>query len=348
MFDVARGLVQRGLSVDLVLVRARGRYLGLLPDDIRLIDLHSRRARLSFPALYRYLRRCRPNVLISTLQDANVMALIAKILFGRRLLAVVRQANTFSMKYADAGLKLRMVMKLEKHLLPFADMVVANSCGASDDLKRNIPRISYKVRVIFNPVVWPDHHNMATISVDHPWFNDTRLPVILSCGRLVDQKGYSTLIRAFAELLRSRPARLVILGEGPKRQGLIKLIRDLGIAHAVDLPGFYLNPFAYMAKAQVFVLASLYEGFPNVLVQAMACGTPVVSTDCPSGPKEILEDGRYGCLVPVEDSYSLARAITETLDNPLKPDLLITRAKVYSAQASIDQYIKIITAYKPR
>ncbi len=342
MVDVARGLAERGLSVDVVLVEAKGPYLDLLPAGVRLVDLGSRRALTSLLPLLRYLRRERPDVLVSTFHHTNVIALTAKRFFARRLAVVARRANNFTMEYANRGVRDRVAMRLERRLLPYASAVVVNSRGSADDLRRSAPRVSRLAQVIYNPVVWPDHAEKAREPVGHPWFGDTGPPVILSAGRLVAAKGHATLLRAFAEVVKSHPARLVVLGEGPERRSLTSLARSLGIGQAVDFPGFHVNPFAYMARARVFVLASTYEGFPNVLVQAMACGTPVVSTDCPSGPSEILEGGKWGRLVPVKDSHSLAGAMVETMDSPTEPGPLISRANTYSAEASIDRYVEVV------
>ena len=166
--------------------------------------------------------------------------------------------------------------------------------------------------------------------------------MILSAGRLVGQKDFSTLIRAFAEVVKSRPARLVILGEGRERDALAALVRELGIGHAVELPGFVANPFAWMARARVFAVSSIYEGLSMVLVEAMACGTPVVSTDCPHGPREVLEDGRWGLLVPVGDAEALATAILETLRDPLPPDGPASRSRAFSVEACIGCQVEIM------
>ncbi len=343
MLDIARGLTQRGLSVDLVLVRSEGHYLELVPKEVNLIDLHSKGTATALPRLIRYLRQERPDTLLSTLSPTNIMALLAGKLFFKHIRVIVRQANTFSMKYVDSSFTGRMKLSLEKYLWPFANAVVANSQGVADDIRQVAPSAAHLVKVILNPVVWPDHAEKAALAVDHPWFKDAQIPILLSVGRLIPVKDHSTLLRAFAEVVKSRPARLVILGEGADRGKLIALAQKLGIADVVDLPGFHLNPFAYMAKASLFALSSVHEGFPNVLVQAMACGTPVVSTDCPHGPREILEDGKWGRLVPVGDWQSLAEAVLRTLGSPLSSDLLIVRAEAYSARASIDQFMELVS-----
>ena len=200
-----------------------------------------------------------------------------------------------------------MTLILERALWRFADAVVANSFGSARDLKRIAPGIAPRVRVIHNPVVWPDHRTKAAEPVQHPWFAQNT-PIVLAAGRLVNRKDHATLLRAFALVAKARPARLIIIGEGEERDNLGALADELGIADIVELPGFRRNPFAWMAKASVFVLPSVYEGSPNVLIQAIACGTPVVSTDCPSGPREILLGRHLGsfdtCGRPHRDGRS--------------------------------------------
>ena len=342
MLDVARGIAQRGLRVDMVLIKAKGPYIELLSDGVRLVDLNAKRALTSLYSFTRYLLRERPTVVVSTLPEVNVMTLMMKKLFFKRVIVVARRANNFSMEYRNASAKDRVVLNLEKRLLSSANAVVVNSRGVEDDLKQIAPRISHLIRVIHNPVVWPDHSEKAGSPVTHEWFRDSDLPVIVSVGRLAPSKGHATLLEAFAELRKSHPARLVLLGEGPERSNLVKLAQTLNIYPDVDFIGFHINPFAYMSKARVFVLPSHYEGFPNSLAQAMACGTPVVSTDCPSGPREILEDGKWGRLVPVGDPRALADATIETLRSPIESSLLVSRSRAYSAETSIDRYMEVL------
>jgi glycosyltransferase involved in cell wall biosynthesis len=181
--------------------------------------------------------------------------------------------------------------------------------------------------------------------VSHPWFEQNRLPVILAVGRLTKAKDYPTLFRAFSLVRQVRPAKLLILGEGEERSNLERLAIELGIQNDVSMPGFVDNPFAFMAKASVFVLSSAWEGFGNVLVEALACGCPVVATDCRSGPREILDNGRYGRLVPVGDHEALAKAILETLDNPDFPadrQTRLQRAMEFSIDAAVDKYLKVL------
>ena len=343
ILDIAAELVNRGVPVHLVLVRAEGHYRDLVPDGVRLIDLNSHRTAASLLKLVRYVRREQPTALLSTLSHANVVALLAKLLLRGRLHVVARVENTLSEMFDTGTFKQRQALRLLKLLIPAADGIVAISQGVADDLCWLVPDASHKIMTIYSPVVWPDHADKAAAPVEHPWFDSESAPVVLSAGRLTTVKDHATLLRAFAEVRRLRPARLVILGVGPERENLLELADGLNVSQHVDLPGFDVNPFAYMSRASVFVLSSRYEGFPNVLVQAMACGTPVVSTDCRSGPREILEDGKWGHLVPVGDWRAMAEAIMDTLDNPIPSGQLIARASDFSADASIDRYLEVLT-----
>ena len=343
MLDIAAGLVDRGVPVHLVLVKAEGQYLDLVPDGVRLIDLNSHRAATSLFKLVRYIRRERPVALLSTLTQASVIALFAKLMLRGQLRVVTRIANTYSEEFATGSFKHRQALRFLRGLFPMADGIVVVSIGVADDLQALVPNMSHKVTTIYNPVVRPQIVDQAQTHSEHPWFSHRTAPVILSAGRLTTVKDHATLLKAFALVFLKRRVRLVILGDGPERDTLLELAERLQLSEQVDLPGFKVNPFTYMSKARAFVLSSRYEGFPNVLVQAMACGTPVVSTDCLSGPSEILEDGKWGHLVPVGDWRAMAEAIIETLDNPIPSEQLISRASIYSADASIDRYLEVLT-----
>ncbi len=343
ILDIATELVNRGVPVHLVLVRAEGHFRDLVPEGVRLIDLNSHRTAASLLKLVGYVRREQPAALLSTLAHANVIALAAKLLLRGHLRVVTRIANTYSEELETGSFKHRLALRLLKLLLPMSDGVVAVSQGVADDLREFVPAVSHKITTIYNPVVRPEIVDLAAAPVSHSWFKAECPPVILSAGRLTTVKSHATLLRAFAEVRRSRPARLVILGVGPERENLLELAESLNVSQHVDLPGFEVNPFSYMSRSKVFVLSSRYEGFPNVLAQAMACGTPVVSTDCRSGPREILEGGKWGQLVPVGDWRRMADAIIETLDNPTPSEKLVARASTFSADASIGRYLEVLT-----
>ena len=344
MLDIGRGLAQRGFIVDLVLMQSTGPYLADVPESVRVVALNTDGLLATLPALMNYLRRRRPRVLLSTLPTCNALALLARVQLRRELPVIVRLAAHFSMDFATSHLRGRIALSVERALWRFADAVVTNSNAVADDLKHIAPGITPRVRVIPNPVVWPDLPARAAEPVDHPWFRDGQAPVVLAAGRLHPNKDHATLIRAFALVSAVRDARLVIIGDGAERDRLFALARSLGITCKVQLPGFQCNPFAWMARAGVLVLSSIVEGAANVLVQAMACGTTVVSTDCPGDSREILGDGAWGTLTPVGDHRALAVAISDAMDHPTAPRELKCRASDFLAKSSISAYEDTIAA----
>jgi glycosyltransferase involved in cell wall biosynthesis len=219
--------------------------------------------------------------------------------------------------------------------------VIAISKGIAEDVAAKTRLAPHRIKTIHNPVFTEDLFDKATAPLEHPWFKDGGPPVILGVGRLTARKDFPTLIRAFAEVRRQRTARLVILGEGSLRTELATLSRSLGITADVDMPGYVSNPLAWMSRATVFVLSSSCEGLPGVLIEAMATGCNVVSTDCLSGPAEILEYGKYGRLVPVGDYKALAQAILATIDSPNDPQILRSRAADFSVNKAVDDYLEL-------
>ena len=214
VLDLAGGMVRRGTLVDVVVAHATGPLLDLIPKGARLVDLKAWRIEVCHLSLLRYLKRERPSALISTLPQADVVALSVRMFLHKDIPLIVRATNTASQMATRPGLRWRATLTLWRRLLPSADAVVANSVGATEDLERYAPSLRCAVRTIHNPTVWPRIAEQAAQALDHPWFDDG-LPVILSAGRLVPQKGHETALRAFAEVVKSRPARFVILGEGP-------------------------------------------------------------------------------------------------------------------------------------
>jgi glycosyltransferase involved in cell wall biosynthesis len=227
-------------------------------------------------------------------------------------------------------------------LYPSADAVVAVSNGVAQDLKKNAGLSPSLLRVIPNPVITPELISKSQEPQDHPWFTEGAAPVLLGVGRLTRQKDFPTLLRAFALVRKSRPCRLMILGEGQDRASLESLTAELGIRDDVTMPGFVDNPYAYMSKSALLVLSSRWEGSPNVLTEALALGTPVVSTDCPSGPEEILDHGRFGPLVPMGHPDAMAHAILTTLHAPLEKSLLKTAVRAYTVEESSKRYLETL------
>lgn len=342
MVNLATEMVGRGISLDMVLVDAVGPYLDLLPREVHVIDLAAGKVAFSPLPFARYLRQARPNAVLSALLHINVAALIARMMAPRTRL-VISERNTVSedrTNISSPTIKLSRV--LAKRLYHRADAIIAVSHGVAEDLSRFVGVPLERIEAINNPVVTPHLLGQAAEPAGHPWLDRKTCPVILAVGKFYPQKDFATLLRAFAEVRRGRKARLVIFGEGRDRAPLEQLADHLGIAADVAMPGFTDNPYAAMAKADLFVLSSRWEGSPNVLVEAMACGAPVVSTDCPSGPREILVAGKYGSLVPVGDASRLAAAMEQMLDSPTPAERLKARASDYSVERSTEGYLKIL------
>lgn len=343
MLNLARGLTERGQRVDLVLAQAEGPFLNQIPAGVRLVDLRASRVLASFPALVKYLLREQPTAMLAAQTHCNLVALLARrmALPGMRLIISehghVTSALQSSRRFAERFYP--FLMRMFYHL---ADRIVAVSYGAAADLAKRAGLQPEKITVIYNPVVTPDMDVLMCTPLVHPWFAANQPPVILAVGRLDSTKDYPTLLHAYAILRSRRLVRLVILGEGLQRHELQSMVAKLHIAADVYMPGFADNPFAYMARCAVFVLSSRWEGFGNVLVEAMACGAQVVSTDCPSGPAEILENGRYGRLVPVGDPYVLAAAIETALDNPIPVEQVHARAFTFSIPAAVEKYFQLL------
>ncbi len=319
MAYLARGFVEQGFQVDFVLSQSGGNHLWKIPPEVRIVDLASPNNGATLKALIQYLQQERPAALLSALHFTNEIAVLAKRLAGVPTRVVVCEQNTLSQRSRhETKLSKRLTPWLARLTYPLADAVVAVSHGVAQDLSQTLGLSENRVQVIYNPAVTPELTAKAQEPIDHPWFAPGEPPVILGVGKLEPQKDFPTLIRALAAVHQHHPARLMILGWGPdeNRWQLEELIQSLGLTADVALPGYVNNPFAYMAKAAVFALSSRWEGLPFVLVEAMAVGTPVVATNCESGPDEILAHGKYGELVPVGDSQALADAILNTLSQP--------------------------------
>jgi glycosyltransferase involved in cell wall biosynthesis len=229
-------------------------------------------------------------------------------------------------------------------MYPRADTVIAVSDGIAEAIIEltGLPRA--QITTIYNPVVDATLLDKASEPIDHPWFTPGEPPVVLSVGRFRMQKDFPTLIRAFALVRSARPARLMILGDGTRRRALEALVDNLGLRSDVALPGYAENPLPWMRRAAVFVLSSTWEGLPGVLIEALAAGCPVVSTDCPSGPAEILDRGAYGPLVPSRDPQALAQAILAVLENPPDRDRLRQRAALFSVDVAVAKYLAVFEA----
>jgi glycosyltransferase involved in cell wall biosynthesis len=343
MLNLASGFSRRGVPVDLLLAASEGPYLKDVPADVRIVDLAAGRVRSSILPLIRYLRHEKPAVLLSAIDHSNCAAVIARDLAGSATRVAITLHITPS---ADTTQRPRYHQFLARNLIRYsharADNIIAVSAGVADDYAREYVTPAAKIQVIFNPVISPSLFAKARLSFDHPWFIAEQPPVIVAVGRLSEQKDFTNLIEAFA-LVRAtgQSCRLMILGEGEQRLALETIVRQRGLQDDVALPGFVDNPFQYLSNARLFVLSSRWEGLPTVLIEAMAFSTPVISTNCRSGPIEILENGRFGSLVPIENAEALATAIcAELAKKKLGPPK--ESWERFDVEHAVDSYLKLL------
>ena len=290
-----------------------------------------------------YLRRRPPRVLLSAGPRANLIACWSKWLFRSKCRIWLSVHNTISKQFDGMSIiKRKWRIFRVGRLYSKAEGFICVSKGVAEDLMKTVGLDTDQIKVVYNPIVTPDIADKAAAPLLHPWFQSGQPPVVLGVGRLTRQKDFETLVRAFAQVHQQIDCRLVILGDGEERQTLMKLARELNIQKAFDLPGFVDNPYAFMGRAALFVLSSAWEGFGNVLVEAMSVGTPVVATDCPHGPREILLGGQLGTLLPPGQPTILADAIKKKLEN--KPDTAREkmRAADFAAEISADLYLRYL------
>lgn len=361
MLNLADEFAAAGHHIDLLAPRGSA-PAEALPANVRLVALAPRLSALpgvgrhkrwfvplALPALVRYLKREQPAALLAGGEWPNVVALAARRLAGNPTRVVVSEHIHVGASTAGAAQRKRrrLLPGLMARLYPGADAIVAVSEGVRQDLLARFPLPAGQVHTVYNPVITSALLAARDTPLDDPWFVPGAPPVLLNVAQLRVQKDQATLLRAFAHVRQQRPARLMILGEGNQRGPLETLARELGIVADVRFAGFVPNPLAYMRRAAVFVLSSAWEGLPTVLIEALACSSPIVSTDCPSGPAEILGYGRYGSLTPVGDASTLAAAILTALDAPVDRAALEQRGLAYSASTAATQYLRLLLPAAP-
>lgn len=340
--DLAYEFLKSGYVVEFILMQAKGELLEEARASFTVVDLSTPRIRDLPLALARYLRRRRPSVLIAAMWPLTVVAPVAARLSGHRCKVLVSEHNTLSIQYRDWGWMHRKFMQASMALsYRLADYRVGVSEGVVEDIAQlsGVSRSAFSV--IHNPVPPRLEPNIDVLNKTDALWGAPSGARIVTVGSMKAQKNHSLLLHAFAQM--NRPdARLMFVGDGKGRAELLDLAEELGIANRVILAGFHSDPTPFYKTADVFVLSSNYEGFGNVIVEAMACGTPVVSTNCPSGPSEILEGGKYGRLVPVGDIEAMADAITATLDDPAPKALLETRAANFLPAKAAAAYLELM------
>jgi glycosyltransferase involved in cell wall biosynthesis len=339
MVSLLHGLAEYAVPVDLVLGEVRGPFLNQIPGDTRIIDLRAPRIRQTVLPLARYLRREKPHALLARMTHVNVAALLARKLSGRQVRCVIVEAIHLSEEIAR-GAVTRPLQWLVKRLYRSADVIVGPSTGVARDLEQLLGLPTGKVQVIYNPVLQHVATGELQPALDHPWLDDRSVPFFLGVGRFYPEKDYETMIRAFHLVRAQRPARLVILGEGQERRRLEYLIDELGLRSCVSLPGFTTNPYIWMRRAAAYVLSSRCEGLPNALIEALVCGCPVIATDCPSGPSEVLVQGTFGRLIGLGDYRAMADAMLEVLAAPqIDRQRLERRGREFSLDAALPKFL---------
>ncbi len=358
MVDLACGFAALGHRVDVLAIRPRGELCDALGPAVRIVSLEGvltrlplvsgskrRRALAAVLPLAGFLRRERPDALVATSHSTNVAAAVAGRLARAPTRVVLRFDSQLSRSPRLAGTRTQQRRERRaRRYFPWADGWIAISEGVADDAARVTGIARARIAAIHNPVVTAELLRRAAAPVDEAWLASGSPPVVLGVGRLVAQKDFATLVRAFARVRARRDVRLLLLGEGPERSALEGLAAELGVAADVRLAGRVAAAPAYMARAAVFALSSAWEGFGRVLVEALAVGCPVVSTDCPSGPREILAGGAFGPLVPVGDAEALAAAIGSLLDRPPERRALVERAQAFSLERGVERYLEVLGA----
>jgi len=343
MISLANSFVEKGYDIDFLFVHAEGPFLKEINKDINIVDLKAKRAIFSLFKLYFYLFKNRPDTLISALNYINLIAIFSCFfLFFKKPKVIITEHGTLSAVTQDLKGAGKIVPILMKFLYPYAAKIVCVSNGVADDLAQQLNLKRERITTIYNPINFENINNKKDIPLVHPW-GGKNIPIILGAGRLVDVKNFPLLIHAFLKVRAKVNCRLVIIGEGEKRQDLEHLIASSPFADDVLLYGFTDNPYQWMKAAKVFVLSSNTEGLPTVLIEALACGAQVISTDCPSGPREILENGQLGALVPVNDVNALQEKIEFSLaNNNLKSCEVIYLYHKFGKEFVLKQYLDLL------
>lgn len=341
--NLANEFALRGYRVDMVLAEADGVFLKDLKPSVRVVGLDAPRLRQYTLGLARYLCDQQPDALLSASDECNLAAIWARALVGAPTRVVISSHSTLSRYVPNSRYpKVKLLPALIRLFYRFADGVIAVSGGVADDLAKvsHLPR--NRIHVVHNASVTAEIIERKSWPIPHAWFEDKSHPLIVAVGRLRPAKDFHLLINAFSKVYRRRPARLMIVGEGDLRPELEALTESLGLSEVAVMPGFVEDPFPYMAHSSLFVLSSAWEGLPTAVIEALACGCTIVSTDCRSGPREILDDGVYGALVPVGDADQLAAAILLGLDHPADAARQRRRAWDFTPGPSADRYLSIL------
>jgi exopolysaccharide biosynthesis WecB/TagA/CpsF family protein len=338
--SLIEALRERGLSVSLILGRREGPLETHIPTDLSVISLNASRTILELRRLNIAISEIKPDILVASLDHNNIVALLAKASTSADFRLIICQHNALSAELA-LGWKYGLVPLLYKLLHKYSDAVVAVSRGVANDLCHVAKLPRNKISVIHNPVIGTDFEEKVSAAAPHPWFSERSCPIFVFIGRLTRQKDVGTLLLAMQRLLRRRDARLILVGEGDQLDELRRMTKRYDISYAVDFVGFQSNPLPWIKNADALISSSRYEGLGNAIIEALACGTPVIATDCSHGPAEILLEGTLGTLVPVGDFEALAEAMENLNRNEVDTASLLGRAGDFTASACAREHIKL-------
>lgn len=346
LINLAEGFINNGYQVDIVLVKKEGDYKSQINESIKLIDLDVKRGLLSIFGLIKYLKNNTVDVIIAPWCHLNIMTVIAKIVSRSKCKVILTEHTVSTIDIENSkGFLAKITPKLMKTFYPMADEIVAVSQGVANNLSKLIDVPIKQINVIYNPLISKNFIADSYKEVEDEWFNNLEGKKIISVGRLSKSKDFPTLIKAFKLINEKHLANLIIIGEGEDRELLNRMIEEYGLKDKVFLPGFKDTPQKYLRKCDVFAFPSLWEGLGNVIVEAMATDLPVVCTDCPIGPREILKDGEYGKLVPIGDYVKLAEEIEKVLVSQKEVNYQ-EALKRFEFKTNINKYIELIERNK--
>jgi glycosyltransferase involved in cell wall biosynthesis len=344
---LAGQLAREGQSIFLVVFTDRGDLKPEVDPAVVLVNLATQRARHSVKALAHWLRDARPEVVVATQSRTNLVAWFARSWSRTSCQLVLREVSTVTQNLKALGWFRGLVLKWAMRLIyPRCDSIVAVSQGVADDMQAYIGRKLSDLSVIYDPVLDAHVNKQACEPVGKGWFSDSNIKVFLAVGRLTAAKNYHLLLDGFSQVVADHPAaRLLILGEGELREVLERRIVELGLQELVSMPGFDPNPYKYMSRCHAYVMSSSWEGLPGALIQALALAPVVISTDCPSGPREVLGGGRFGQLVANGNQQALGEAMVATLDNVAKSErtaALENHLQQFTTVASLQCYRRLL------
>jgi len=343
MLNLASAFIEYGAEVDFLFTQTNhsGRERKI-PAEVNIYNLSSR-TRHALPKVIFYLKKRKPELIITARNNVSILMLLARRFACRdsssRIICTFHTSRTHALQHG--GWQSRLYDLIAMKLYRWADELVAVSCGVAREIESSLAVSRGTVKVIYNPIWTENMLQEALSSTGEDWLEHRKFPVLISAGRLTAEKNFMLLLQAFKEINETTPSRLIILGEGEQREQLQNFVFQHDLSDCVKMPGHVANPLAYFSRANLFVLTSAWEGFGNVLVEAMACGLPIVSTDCPYGPSEILANGQYGELVPVGDQDGLVAAIKRVLKNPPDSQRQKIAAERFSIKNSADAYISL-------